>query len=65
MSVYTEQDLSSMRYYLKELKDKYQRHPQSLCLRNGIAHIEQVLGLPPTVTAIDPLKFIDKLEDHE
>jgi hypothetical protein len=39
-----------------------------LALRNGIAHIRKVLGLPQTVTPIDPIKFLSdeqaKLEEE-
>jgi hypothetical protein len=55
---YTEQDKSRMRYYYKELQEKFQKHPESLVLRNGIAHIEKVLNLPTTTTSVDPLKHL-------
>jgi hypothetical protein len=57
---YTEKDLARMRYYLPELKAKLKQNPQSLCLINGIAKIEEVLGLPKTVKPIDPIKFLDQ-----
>jgi hypothetical protein len=57
---YTEKDLARMRYYLPELKIKLKQHPQSLCLINGIAKIEEVLGLPKTVAPVDPIKFLDQ-----
>jgi hypothetical protein len=55
---YSETDLKRMRYYLPELEEKFRQNPRSLVLRNGIAHIRKVLGLPQTVTPIDPLKFL-------
>jgi hypothetical protein len=65
---YSEQDLSRMRYFLPELEEKFKQNPRSLVLRNGIAHIRKVLGLPQTVTPIDPIKFLSdeqaKLEDE-
>jgi hypothetical protein len=55
---YTEKDLARMRYYLPELKAKLKQYPQSLCLINGIARIETVLGLTKTVESVDPIKFL-------
>lgn len=57
---YTEQDKSRMRYYLRELEDKFVKYPQSLPLRNGIAHIRKVLGLPKTIDSIDPVEAIER-----
>jgi hypothetical protein len=62
---YTEQDKSRMRYYYKELTEKFKKHPQSLVLRNGIAHIEKVLNLPNTTTSVDPIKYLNKLKKDE
>lgn len=59
-SNYTEQDRSRMRYYLKSMEEKFIKHPQSYTLRNGIAHIRKVLGLPKTVDPIDPVKAIER-----
>jgi hypothetical protein len=65
---YSSQDLARMRYYLPELEEKFQKNPRSLILRNGIAHIREVLGLPRTVSRIDPLTFLSdeqaKLEEE-
>jgi hypothetical protein len=61
MTEYTDQDKARMAYYYKEMVDKFKLYPQSLPLRNGIAHIEKVLGLPKTVTPIDPMKELDRL----
>lgn len=58
---YSEADKSRMHYYLKEMREKLQKHPQSLCLINGLAYIEKVLGLPKTVTAIDPISVLKEL----
>jgi hypothetical protein len=55
---YTKQDLARMRYYLPELEGLFEKNPESFPLRNGIAHIRNVLGLPQTVTPIDPLKAL-------
>lgn len=59
-SNYTEQDKTRMKYYLKEMENKFIQFPQSYTLRNGIAHIRKVLGLPKTVDPIDPVKAIEK-----
>jgi hypothetical protein len=61
MTNYTDQDKARMSYYYKELVEKFKLYPQSLPLRNGIAHIEKILGLPQTVSAIDPTKELDRL----
>jgi hypothetical protein len=65
---YSQQDLARMKYYLPELEEKFKQNPRSLVLRNGIAHIRKVLGLPQTVTPIDPIKFLSdetaKLEEE-
>lgn len=61
MNHYTPEDLARMKYYLAELEDKYVSCPNSLCLRNGIAEIRKRLGLPATVSPIDPLAEIDNL----
>ena len=58
---YSDEDRSRMKYYLAEMEDKYVSCPTSLCLRNGIAEIRKRLGLPATVTPIDPLAEIDNL----
>jgi hypothetical protein len=55
---YSETDLKRMRYYLPELEEKFKQNPRSLVLRNGIAHIREVLGLPKTVSPIDPITFL-------
>jgi hypothetical protein len=60
---YSQQDLARMRYYLPELEAMFAKNPKSFPLRNGIAHIRKVLGLPQTVTPIDPLKAL--AEDQE
>lgn len=57
------QDRSRMMYYLKELHDKFTKYPESLCLRNGIAAIEQKLGVPQSIAQQDPIEFINKLEE--
>jgi hypothetical protein len=57
---YSQQDLARMRYYLPELEAMFEKNPKSFPLRNGIAYIRKVLGLPQTVTPIDPLKFISE-----
>jgi hypothetical protein len=57
--MYSETDLARMRYYLPELEAKHKQHPNSLPLRNGIAHIRNVLGLPETVKPVDVEKFLD------
>jgi hypothetical protein len=65
---YSQQDLARMRYYLPELEEKFKQNPRSLVLRNGIAHIREVLVLPKTVSRIDPITFLSderaKLEDE-
>jgi hypothetical protein len=57
---YSEKDLKRMRYYLPELEEKFRQNPRSLVLRNGIAHIREVLGLPKTISRIDPLTFLSE-----
>lgn len=59
---YTPQDLSRMRYMLPELEEKLKQNPKSLVLHNGIVRIREILGLPSTGEAIDPLKFIGAAE---
>jgi hypothetical protein len=58
---YSKEDLDRYKYYYKEMVEKFKIHPQSLPLRNGIAHIEKVLGLPKTTSPIDPSKELDRL----
>lgn len=60
---YTQQDLSRMRYYLVDMEEKFKKYPQSLALRNGIAHIRNVLGMERTVEPIDPFRYIDDLTE--
>jgi hypothetical protein len=62
---YTEEDKSRMRYYLKEMESKFERYPESLTLRNGIAHIRSILGLPKTIDKIDPMRHINQLMQQE
>jgi hypothetical protein len=57
---YSKQDLARMRYFLPELEEKFKKNPRSLVLRNGIAHIREVLGLPKTISPIDPMKFLSE-----
>lgn len=54
----TDIDRQRMRYYLKEMRDKFARYPDSLVLRNGIAAIEDRLGMPRTVEPVDPLSVL-------
>jgi hypothetical protein len=61
---YTKQDLSRMRYYLPELEALFEKNPKSFPLRNGIAHIRSILGLPQTVTPIDPLKTLAEEQER-
>jgi hypothetical protein len=65
---YSETDLKRMSYYLPELEEKFKQNPRSLVLRNGIAHIREVLKLPKTVSPIDPITFLSdeqaKLEEE-
>jgi hypothetical protein len=61
---YDAQAISRMKYYLPELEAMLLKHPTSLPLINGIAHIRKTLGLPPTVEAIDPLRLIDELTER-
>jgi hypothetical protein len=62
---YSDQDKSRMRYYLLELEEKFQKYPESLCLRNGIVHIRSVLGLPKTIEKVDPIKQISQMLDEK
>lgn len=57
---YTKQDVARLKYYLKEMEAKFIQYPQSITLKNGIAHIRKVLGLPKTVDPIDPVKAIER-----
>jgi hypothetical protein len=57
---YTKQDLARMRYYLPELEALFEKNPKSFPLRNGIARIREILGLPQTVTPIDPAKALSE-----
>lgn len=57
-------NLSKLRYDLYDLEQLYIKYPQSLPLRNGIARIREILGMPQTVEAIDPVLFLDILEDQ-
>jgi hypothetical protein len=61
---YDSKAISRMKYYLPELEAMLIKHPNSLSLINGIAHIRKILGLPQTVEAIDPLRFIDELTER-
>jgi hypothetical protein len=61
MDDYTEEDKARMRYYYKEMVEKLKLYPQSFPLRNGIAYLEKVLGLPKTIAPIDPMKELDRL----
>jgi hypothetical protein len=65
---YSENDLARMRYYLPELEALFKKNPKSFPLRNGIAYIREVLGLPKTVSPIDPITFLSderaKLEEE-
>jgi hypothetical protein len=54
-----------MRYYLSELREKLAKYPESLCLRNGIARIEEILELPKTIESVDPIATIDRLMADE
>jgi hypothetical protein len=56
------QDIARMRYYLKEMKELFLKHPQSLCLRNGIHEVERRLGLEPSTSRACPLQFLDFLD---
>lgn len=62
---YTENDRARMRYYLLELREKLAKYPESLCVRNGIARIEEILELPKTIESVDPNAAIDRLMDVE
>lgn len=61
-SMISPEDRSRMKYYLAEMREKFAKHPESLCLRNGIAAIEEKLGLPKTIAPCDPIEFLDNLE---
>jgi hypothetical protein len=52
-----------MEYYLKEMREKFAKYPESLCLRNGIHAIETKLGLPNTVSPICPIKLLAVLAE--
>lgn len=58
----SEQDRSRMTYYLRELKEKFNKHPDSLCLRDGIIALEDRLGLRRSISPVDPIEFIDTLQ---
>lgn len=58
MPIYTIEDKSRMRYWLKELKDKLAKNPDSLTLRNGIARVEEILEVPRTVESVDSEEWI-------
>lgn len=60
---YDAKAISRMKYYLPELEAMLVKNPKSLSLINGIAHIRKVLGLPPTLEAIDPFRFVDELTE--
>ncbi len=53
---------SRMTFYLKELRDKFNQHPDSLCIRNGIIALEDRLGLRRSISPVDPIQFIDTLQ---
>jgi hypothetical protein len=57
---YSKEDLDRYKYYYKEMADLRKRYPNSLPLRNGMAHIEKVCGLPQVTTSVDPIAEIDK-----
>lgn len=57
---YTDKDRDRMRYYLKEMEEKFKTYPNSLTLRNGIARVRQILHMPVTVTSIDTIAWIDE-----
>jgi hypothetical protein len=59
------QDRARMQYYLKEMKEKFIKYPNSLCLRNGIHAVETKLGIPVTVSPICPLEFLRALTKEE
>jgi hypothetical protein len=52
-----------MKYYYPELVEMLRLNPASVVLRNGVAHIEEVLGLPKTVDKIDPLLEAERLTE--
>jgi hypothetical protein len=62
---YSYQDKSRMAYYLKEMESKFEKYPESLCLRNGIAYIRSVLGLPKTIDKVDSIKQISQMLDEK
>jgi hypothetical protein len=55
-------DRSRMEYYLKEMRCKFAKHPESLCLRNGIVALEDRLGLRRSISPVDPIEFIETLQ---
>lgn len=58
----TEQDRSRMTYYLRELKEKFNKYPDSLPLRNGIIALQDRLGLRRSFSQVDPIEFINTLQ---
>jgi hypothetical protein len=60
-----EKDRSRMLYYLKEMREKFSKHPESLCLRNGIVALEDRLRLPRSIAPCDPIEFIENLQNNE
>ncbi|MGL6131845.1 MAG: hypothetical protein ACRCZ9_09560 [Fusobacteriaceae bacterium] len=48
-TMYTQEEISKYKYYLKELKDLKVKYPKSLAIHNGIVELERRLGLPPTL----------------
>jgi hypothetical protein len=55
-------DIDRMKYYYKELADLAVKYPNSLCVRNGMVHIEKVCGLPKVTKPIDPLTVLPPIE---
>jgi hypothetical protein len=60
MEDYQKSDKSRMRYWLKELKEKFAKNPESLTLRNGIARIEEILEIQNSVRPVDSLVWIEE-----
>lgn len=57
-----QQERVRLNYYLKELRDLFNKHPDSLPLRNGIIALEDRLGLRRSISQVDPIEFIDTLQ---
>jgi hypothetical protein len=56
------EDRSRMVSYLRELRDLFNKHPDSLPLRNGIIALEDRLGLRRSFSQVDLIEFIDTLQ---